>query len=160
MLPRAGKRSPGRLVPVAMLILFAQFWELYVMVGPAVGHGGAAAHAHPPLVEFAGTLDSSAFTRSSVGRCAPRRGAAQGSVARRVPGVSPLDADGPPRGMLHGAGAQADLLAFLVLGLVGGVAHCVGMCSPFVMIVARRFGVPEGWHWPPAPSSGIRLAAS
>ena len=56
MLPRAGKRSPGRLVPVAMLILFAQFWELYVMVGPAVGHGGAAAHAHLPLVEFAGTL--------------------------------------------------------------------------------------------------------
>jgi hypothetical protein len=56
MLPRAGKRSPGRLVPVAMLILFAQFWELYVMVGPAVGHGGEAAHAHLPLVEFAGTL--------------------------------------------------------------------------------------------------------
>ena len=49
-------------------------------------------------------------------------------------------------GMLHGAGAQADLLAFLVLGLVGSVAHCVGMCSPFVMIVARRFGVPEGRH--------------
>ena len=56
MLPRAGKRSPGRLVPVAMLILFAQFWELYLMVGPAVGHGGEAAHAHLPLVEFAGTL--------------------------------------------------------------------------------------------------------
>ena len=49
-------------------------------------------------------------------------------------------------GMLHGAGAQADLLAFLVLGLVGSVAHCVGMCSPFVMIVARRFGVPDGRH--------------
>ena len=49
-------------------------------------------------------------------------------------------------GMLHGAGPQADLLAFLVLGLVGSVAHCVGMCSPFVMIVARRFGVPEGRH--------------
>ena len=56
MLPRAGKRSPGRLVPVALLILFAQFWELYLMVGPAVGHGGEAAHAHLPLVEFAGTL--------------------------------------------------------------------------------------------------------
>ena len=56
MLPRAGKRSPGRLVPVAMLILFAQFWELYVMVGPAVGHGAEAAHGHLPLVEFAGTL--------------------------------------------------------------------------------------------------------
>lgn len=49
-------------------------------------------------------------------------------------------------GMLHGAGVEADLLAFLVLGLVGSVAHCVGMCSPFVMIVARRFGVPEGRH--------------
>lgn len=49
-------------------------------------------------------------------------------------------------GMLHGVGAQADLLAFLVLGLVGSVAHCVGMCSPFVMIVARRFGVPAGRH--------------
>jgi sulfite exporter TauE/SafE len=48
--------------------------------------------------------------------------------------------------MLHGAGPQADLLAFLVLGLVGSAAHCVGMCSPFVMIVARRFGVPEGRH--------------
>lgn len=49
-------------------------------------------------------------------------------------------------GMLHGAGPQADLLAFLVLGLMGSAAHCVGMCSPFVMIVARRFGVPEGRH--------------
>lgn len=49
-------------------------------------------------------------------------------------------------GMLHGAGASADVLAFLVLGLMGSVAHCVGMCSPFVMIVARRFGVPEGRH--------------
>lgn len=49
-------------------------------------------------------------------------------------------------GMLQGAGGEADLLAFLVLGLVGSVAHCVGMCSPFVMIVARRFGVPEGRH--------------
>jgi uncharacterized protein len=49
-------------------------------------------------------------------------------------------------GMLHGAGPEADLLAFLVLGLVGSVAHCVGMCSPFVMIVARRFGVPDGRH--------------
>ncbi len=49
-------------------------------------------------------------------------------------------------GTLHGTGAGADLLAFLGLGLVGSVAHCVGMCSPFVMIVARRFGVPEGRH--------------
>jgi hypothetical protein len=56
MLPRAGKRRPGRLVPVALLLLFAQFWELYVMVGPAIGHGGEAAHAHLPIIEFAGTL--------------------------------------------------------------------------------------------------------
>lgn len=49
-------------------------------------------------------------------------------------------------GMLHGPGGEADLLAFLVLGLVGSAAHCVGMCSPFVMIVARRFGGPEGRH--------------
>ena len=37
-------------------MLFAQFWELYVMVGPAMGHGAEAAHAHLPLVEFAATL--------------------------------------------------------------------------------------------------------
>jgi hypothetical protein len=55
LLPRDAKRRVGRLVPVALLVLFAQFWELYLMVGPAVGHD-AAAHAHLPLVEFAGTL--------------------------------------------------------------------------------------------------------
>lgn len=49
---------------------------------------------------------------------------------------------------LHGIGADADLLAFLLLGLVGSVSHCVGMCAPFVMIVARRFGVPDGRHSP------------
>jgi sulfite exporter TauE/SafE len=61
---------------------------------------------------------------------------------------------------LHGIGAQADLLAFVVLGLVGSVSHCVGMCSPFVLIVARRFGVPEGRHAPLAAHfwySGGRL---
>jgi hypothetical protein len=56
MLPRDAKRNPRKLVPMAILILFAQFWELYVMVGPAVGHGGEAAHAHLPIVEFAATL--------------------------------------------------------------------------------------------------------
>jgi hypothetical protein len=56
MLPRDAKRNPRKLVPVALVILFAQFWELYLMVGPAIGHGGEAAHAHLPLVEFAGTL--------------------------------------------------------------------------------------------------------
>lgn len=56
MLPREAKRSPGRLIPVAALVLFAQFWELYLMVGPAVGHGAAAAHAHLPVIELLGTL--------------------------------------------------------------------------------------------------------
>jgi hypothetical protein len=56
LLPRDAKRRPGRLVPMALLVLFAQFWELYVMVAPAVGHGEAAAHAHLPVVELAGAL--------------------------------------------------------------------------------------------------------
>jgi len=56
LLPRDAKRRAGRLVPVALLVLFAQFWELFLMVAPAVGHDGAAAHAHLPLIEFAGTL--------------------------------------------------------------------------------------------------------
>jgi hypothetical protein len=56
MLPRDAKRNPRKLVPVAVLVLFAQFWELYLMVGPAMGHGEEAAHGHLPLVEFAATL--------------------------------------------------------------------------------------------------------
>jgi magnesium-transporting ATPase (P-type) len=56
LLPREAKRRPRTLVPVSLLILFAQFWELYVMVGPAMGHGEEAAHAHVPVVEFAVTL--------------------------------------------------------------------------------------------------------
>ena len=56
LVPRNAKRSPGRLVPVAILVLFAQFWELYLMVAPAMGHGEEAAHAHVPLVELAVTL--------------------------------------------------------------------------------------------------------
>ncbi|MEZ5283689.1 MAG: hypothetical protein R2712_02540 [Vicinamibacterales bacterium] len=56
LVPREAKRRPARLVPVAAFILFAQFWELYLMVAPAVGHGEAAAHAHVPIVELAGTL--------------------------------------------------------------------------------------------------------
>jgi hypothetical protein len=56
LIPRNGKRSPRTLVPVAVLLLAAQFLELFVMVGPAIGHGEAAAHAHLPLVEFASTL--------------------------------------------------------------------------------------------------------
>jgi hypothetical protein len=56
MVPRDAKRNPAKLVPVAVLILIAQFWELYIMVGPAIGHGGESAHAHLPLVEFAVTV--------------------------------------------------------------------------------------------------------
>jgi hypothetical protein len=37
-----------------------------------------------------------------------------------------------------------DLLGFLTLGLLGGFGHCVGMCSPFVLFVSRRFGTPGG----------------
>jgi hypothetical protein len=43
-------------VPVAVLLLAAQFLELFVMVGPALGHGAEAAHAHLPIVEIAATL--------------------------------------------------------------------------------------------------------
>ncbi len=32
-----------------------------------------------------------------------------------------------------------DLLGFLTLGLLGGFGHCVGMCSPFVLFVSRRY---------------------
>jgi hypothetical protein len=56
LLPREAKRNPRTLVPVSIVILFAQFWELYLMVAPAVGHGEQAAQAHLPLVEFTTTL--------------------------------------------------------------------------------------------------------
>lgn len=56
LIPRSAKRSPSRLVPIAALVLFAQFWELFLMVGPAISEGEAAAHAHLPLVELAGTI--------------------------------------------------------------------------------------------------------
>jgi hypothetical protein len=52
LLPREAKREPYRLVPVSLLIVFAQFWELYLMVGPALGHGEHAAAGHVPVVEF------------------------------------------------------------------------------------------------------------
>lgn len=41
-----------------------------------------------------------------------------------------------------------DLLGFLTLGLLGGFGHCVGMCSPFVLFVSRRY----------APAGGGRTA--
>ncbi|MGE5359127.1 MAG: hypothetical protein ACM3NQ_08920 [Bacteroidales bacterium] len=56
MVPRDAKRNPRKLIPVAALILFAQFWELYVMVGPAIAHGEQLAHGHLPLVEFVTTV--------------------------------------------------------------------------------------------------------
>lgn len=56
LLPRDAKRNPVKLVPVAMLVIFAQFWELYVMVGPAIGHGAEAAHGRLPGVELLTTL--------------------------------------------------------------------------------------------------------
>jgi hypothetical protein len=37
-----------------------------------------------------------------------------------------------------------DLLGFLTLGLLGGFGHCVGMCSPFVLFVSRRYAPAEG----------------
>jgi hypothetical protein len=41
-----------------------------------------------------------------------------------------------------------DLLGFLTLGLIGGFGHCVGMCSPFVLFVARQYA-PSGGHRSP-----------
>ena len=37
-----------------------------------------------------------------------------------------------------------DLAGFLMLGLLGGFGHCVGMCSPFVLFVSRRYVPPGG----------------
>ncbi len=56
LVPRNAKRNPRVLVPISILILVAQFLELYVMVAPAVGHGEKAAHGHLPIVEFGATL--------------------------------------------------------------------------------------------------------
>jgi hypothetical protein len=56
LIPRDAKRNPRKLVPIAALLLVAQFVELYVMVGPALGHGEHAAQAHLPVVEFLATL--------------------------------------------------------------------------------------------------------
>lgn len=45
-----------------------------------------------------------------------------------------------------GLGLDLDLIGFVMLGLLGSVAHCVGMCSPFVMIVSRQYAGPGGRH--------------
>jgi len=75
LVPREAKRQPKTLVPVALLILFAQFWELFMMVGPAIGHGHEAAHAHPPLVELAVTLGFVGLFTLVFGRSLSRHGA-------------------------------------------------------------------------------------
>ncbi|HEX8030403.1 MAG TPA: hypothetical protein VF491_18140 [Vicinamibacterales bacterium] len=56
LIPRAAKRRPTVLVPIAALLLFAQFLELFVMVGPAIGHGEHQALGHVPVAEFLVTL--------------------------------------------------------------------------------------------------------
>jgi hypothetical protein len=35
-----------------------------------------------------------------------------------------------------------DLVGCLTFGLLGGFGHCVGMCSPFVLFVSRRYESP------------------
>lgn len=66
-----------------------------------------------------------------------------------VVGAPPVLALAQGEHQAHGASAvvgQIDLLGFVVLGLLGSVAHCVGMCSPFVLVVSRRYGPPHGRH--------------
>jgi sulfite exporter TauE/SafE len=53
----------------------------------------------------------------------------------------------------HAVTSHLDLLGFLALGLLGGVGHCVGMCSPFVLMVSRRYAgdtrptwVAQAWY--------------
>ena len=52
MVPRSCKRNPRPLMLISALILVAQFWELFIMVSPAVGHEDQAAHGHLPVQEF------------------------------------------------------------------------------------------------------------
>ncbi|MBW2528392.1 MAG: hypothetical protein JRI23_29725 [Deltaproteobacteria bacterium] len=54
--PRASKRNPKRVIFMAVLLLFAQFWELYVLVRPAVSHGAERPHGAPPIMEGLITL--------------------------------------------------------------------------------------------------------
>jgi hypothetical protein len=55
LVPRENKRKPGRVAFLAVLILVAQFLELFLLVSPALGHGDHAAHGHWPVVEGAVT---------------------------------------------------------------------------------------------------------
>ena len=50
LVPRAAKRNPRWVIAMAILILAAQVWELFILVSPAVGHHS---HGHLPLVEYA-----------------------------------------------------------------------------------------------------------
>jgi len=43
-----------------------------------------------------------------------------------------------------GLGLDLDLIGFLMLGLLGSVAHCIGIGSPFVIIVSRQYAGPAG----------------
>ena len=56
MVPRDNKRKPKRVLAMAALILFAQFWELFMLVSPSVGHGDHPAHGHVPIVELLVTV--------------------------------------------------------------------------------------------------------
>lgn len=49
--------------------------------------------------------------------------------------------------IVAGAG-HLDLIAFLTLGVLGSAGHCVGMCTPFVLMVSRRYALPAGAHVP------------
>jgi hypothetical protein len=55
LVPLAAKRRPARLIPAAILVILAEFLELYVMVAPAVGGGEEAPPAHFPVLELAVT---------------------------------------------------------------------------------------------------------
>lgn len=48
--------------------------------------------------------------------------------------------------MHHDIQQTLGFLGFLTLGLLGGFGHCVGMCSPFVLFVSRRYA-----HERPSP---------
>ncbi len=47
----------------------------------------------------------------------------------------------------HAVASHLDLLGFLTLGLLGGLGHCVGMCSPFVIMVSRRYAGDTRPSW-------------
>lgn len=49
-----------------------------------------------------------------------------------------------------------DLLGFLTLGLLGGFGHCIGMCSPFVLFVSRRYGGVEAPGIPEQRRAALR----